>query len=114
MQQLKKRFKNDTEFLNSFTKQIEELILKGNVKRSSGNLIKENTWYLPHHCVKHASKPSKARIVFDCSENYGRISLNNRLLCGPVLINQLAGVLIRFRTEEAASMGNIETMYYQL
>ena len=99
IQQLKKRFQKDPEFFNSYTKQIEELILKGYAKRASSNSIKGKTWYLPHHGVKHASKPGKVRIVFDCSANYGGTSLNNKLISGPDLTNQLAGVLIRFRTE---------------
>ena len=49
MQQLKKKFQKDPEFFNSYTKQIKDLILKGYVKRSSSNSIKEKPWYLPHH-----------------------------------------------------------------
>ena len=40
--------------------------------------------------------------------------MNNKLLSGPDLTNQLAGVLIRFHTEEVAFMGDIEAMYYQV
>ena len=91
MQQLKKRFQKNLEFFNSYTKQIEELILKGYAKWSSSNSIKGKTWYLLHHGFKHASKPGKVRIVFDYSTNYGGTSLNNKLLSGPDLTNQLAG-----------------------
>ena len=114
MQQLKKRFQKDPGFFNSYTKQIEELILKGYAKHSSSNSIKGKTWYLLHHGVKDASKPGKVRIVFDCSTNYGGTSLNNKLLSGPDLSTQLAGVLIRFHTEELAFMGDAEAMYYQV
>ena len=74
--------------------------------------LNRKTWYLPHHGVNHASKTDKVRIVFDCSANYGGTSLNNKLLSGLDLTNQLAGVLIRFHTEEIAFMGGIEAMYY--
>ena len=43
MQQLKKRFQKDPKFFSSYTKQIEKLILKGYVKRSSTNSIKGKT-----------------------------------------------------------------------
>ena len=66
-----------------------------------------------HHGVQHASKPGKVRIVFDCSANYGGTSLNNKLLSGLDLTNQLAEVLIRFHTEEVAFMGGIEAMHYR-
>ena len=73
-------------------------MLKGYAKQSSSKLIKGKTWYLPYHGVKHVSKPGKVRIVFDCSTNYGGTSLNNKLLSGPNLTKQIAGVLKRFRT----------------
>ena len=76
--------------------------------------IQEKTWYLQHHGFKNASKSGKVRIVFDCSANHGGTFLNNKLLSVPDLTNQLAGVLIRFRTEEVAFMGDIEAMYYQV
>ena len=71
-------------------------------------------WYLPHHGVRHPSKPGKVRIVFDCSANFGGACLNNKLLSGPDLTNQLAGVLLRFRSEEVAFMGDIEAVFYQV
>ena len=77
MQQLKKRFQNDPEFFNSYTKKIEWLILKGYAKRLSSNSNKRKTWYLPHHGIKHASKPGKVRIVFDYSVNSGGTSLTS-------------------------------------
>ena len=114
MQQLKKRFQKDPEFFNSYTKQTEELIFKRYATWSSSNSIKGKTWYLPHHGVKHVSKPDKVRIVFDCSTNYGRTSLSNKLISGPDLTNQPAGVLIRFHTKEVAFMGDTEAMHYQV
>ena len=114
MQQPKKRFQKDPEFFNSYTKQTVELILKGYAERSSSNSIKGKTWYLPYLGVKHASKPGKVRIVFDYSTNYGGTSLNNQLLSGPDLTNQLTGLLIRFHAEEVAFMGDVEAMYYQV
>ena len=76
--------------------------------------IQEKTWYLQHHGFKNTSTSRKVRIVFDCSANHGGTFLNNKFLSVPDLTNQLAGVLIRFRTEEVAFMGDIEAMYYQV
>ena len=69
---------------------------------------------MPHHGVRHPSKPGKVRIVFYCSANFGGACLNNKFLSCPDLTNQLAGVLLRFRSEEAAFMGDLETMFNQL
>ena len=50
--------------------------------------------------------------MFDCSADFGGVYLNNKLLSGPDLTNQLAGVLLQFRSEEVASMGDIEAVFY--
>lgn len=71
-------------------------------------------WYLPHHGVYHPKKPNKLRVVFDCSATYHGESLNESLLQGPDLTNQLTGVLTRFRQEKIAIIGDIEAMFYQV
>jgi hypothetical protein len=73
------------------------------LKRSDGRV-----WYIPHHGVYHPRKPGKMRVVFDCAAMYKGISLRKQLLPGPDLTNSLLGVLLRFRKEEVAVMGNIE------
>jgi hypothetical protein len=73
-----------------------------------------NTWYLPHHGVYHPRKPSKIRVVFDCSSRYKGVSLNDILLTGPDLINSLLGVLLRFRQDPIAVVADITKMFYQV
>lgn len=58
--------------------------------------------YLPHHGMYHAKKPGKIRVVFDCSALYEGTSLNQQLLQGPDLTNNLVGVHCRFRNEPIA------------
>jgi len=53
-------------------------------------------FYIPHHGVYHPKKPDKLRVVFDCSARYQGTSLNDHLLSGPDLTNNLFGVLCRF------------------
>ena len=74
-------------------------------------------WYMPHHGVTHPDKPGKVRVVFDCSTEFVRASLNKRLIAGPGSTNQLVGVLTRFREEHIAYMqymADIETMFHQV
>ena len=71
-------------------------------------------WYIPHHGIYHPHKPGKIRIVFDCSARYQGKSLNDLLLSGPDLTNNLFGVLLRFRQERIALMADIESMFYQV
>ncbi|CAB4015368.1 Hypothetical predicted protein, partial [Paramuricea clavata] len=60
------------------------------------------------------SKPDKIRVVFDCAAVYHGTSLNDQLLQGPDLTNNLVGVLIRFRQEPVALMADIESMFHQV
>ena len=71
-------------------------------------------WYIPHHGIYHPHKPGKIRVVFDCSAKYQGKSLNDLLLNGPDLTNNLFGVLTRFRQERVALMADIESMFHQV
>ena len=53
-------------------------------------------WYLVHHGVYHKTK-NKIRAVFDCSRKSVGVSLNDMLITGPDLANNLVGVLMCFR-----------------
>ena len=66
-----------------------------------------NCWYIPHHGIYHHKKPTKMRVVFDCSCT----SLNKVLLQGPN--NNLIGILCRIRREHVAFIGDIEHMFHQ-
>ena len=62
-----------------------------------------------YHPVKR-----KFRIVFDCSLKFRDVCLNSELLQGPDLANSLLGILIRFREERIAFLGDIEQMFYRV
>ena len=62
----------------------------------------------------NVNKPGKVRVVFDCASTYDSISLNSQLLQGPNLLNNLVGVLIRFRQEQLALAADIEAMFHQV
>ena len=56
----------------------------------------------------------KIRVVFDCSAHSQGTSLNDELFQGPDLTNNLVGVLIRFRQEPVAVMGDVQSMFHQV
>ncbi|XP_033099479.1 uncharacterized protein LOC117103088 [Anneissia japonica] len=62
----------------------------------------------------HPRKPNKIRVVFDCAARYKGSSLNDYLLQGPNLTNSLLGVLLKFRVEPIAIVGDIEEMFNQV
>ena len=66
----------------------------------------------PHHGVFHKKK-NKIRVVFDANAEYKGVSLNQNLLQGPDLTNELLGVLLRFRKERIAVSCDVEQMFHQ-
>ena len=70
--------------------------------------------YLPHHLVTYLFKPETVRVVFDCSAKYKGVSLNNLLMAGPSLTNNLSGALARFLKEQVALIGDIQAMFHQI
>ena len=72
------------------------------------------TWYLPHHGVVSVNKPGKVRVVYDCAAKSGGVSLNDNLLQGPDLVNELVGVLLRFREGTIAVSADVKQMFHQV
>ena len=106
LQGLKKRFMKD------YSNFMEDLFQKGYAE-GSPNTSDGNKWYILHHGVYQPAQPGKIRVVFDCCVEYLGYALNKQLIPGPDLTNQITGVLIRFREEQVAIMGDIEAMFYQ-
>ena len=72
-------------------------------------------FYLSHHAVmKPHSKSTPCRIVFNSSARYMGLSLNECLAKGPSLLNILLGILIRFRENQIAFIGDISKMYHSI
>ncbi|XP_041417427.1 uncharacterized protein LOC121393319 [Xenopus laevis] len=72
----------------------------------------DECWYLPSFGVYHPRKPKQIRVVFDSSAKYQGTSLNDVLLTGPNLTNNLVGVLMRFRREPVAITADIQQMFH--
>ena len=50
---LKSRFIKNTEFFADYKGFIEDLLIKGYVKKSTEKTLDRQTWYIPHHGVYH-------------------------------------------------------------
>ena len=92
---------------------MEKTISKHYAKESQATHKDSREWYLPHHRVYHPNKPDKIRVIFDCSAEFNRRSINKELIPGPALANQLVDVLTRFRENKVAFVADIEKMYFQ-
>ncbi|XP_033210752.1 uncharacterized protein LOC117168912 [Belonocnema kinseyi] len=73
-------------------------------------------YFLPDHSVvKQSSLTTKLRVVFDASaKTSSGISLNDTLMIGPNIQEDLFSLLVRFRPHTVAVTANIEKMYRQI
>ena len=55
---------------------MNNIIAKGNVRKSMTEAASGKTCYLPHHGDYHPNKPGKIRVVFDLSADYKGRCLN--------------------------------------
>lgn len=75
----------------------------------------ECEWLLPHFPVVRPEKATtKLRIVFDGSAPFEGKSLNTEALTGPKLQSDVFDILVKFRKELVAVVGDISQMYHQL
>ena len=110
-----RRLRKNADHAKVYDEQIKDILAR-NVARK---LSKEEhnkltnyigpTHYIAHHEVlKPESKSTPVRIVFNSSANYMGHVLNEYWEKGPDLLNNLLGVLIRFRENK----GDIKKMYH--
>ena len=109
---LKRKFESNPKLREEYTKTVEAYI-----SDKHAMLIEEENephqWFLPHHGVYKRSNPEKCRVVFDCAAQCKGVSLNDVIVQGPNFLNNLSGVLIRFRKEPVAVIGDIKLMFHQ-
>ncbi|XP_062605642.1 uncharacterized protein LOC134267449 [Saccostrea cucullata] len=113
---LVKRFNHDENFHSEYCEFMNKIMYDGyaiKVSTEDTEQVDGKVWYLPHHGVYHPKK-KKLRVVFDCAARFQGTSLNDQLLPGPNLTSSLVGTLLRFRQEEIAVMGDIDSMFYQV
>ena len=71
--------------------------------------------YVSHHEVlRPESKSTPLRIVLNSSAVYQGHKLNDYCMKGPDLLNDLFGVLLRFRESRTAVLGDISKMYHRI
>ena len=110
---LKRRLICDPKLYQDYKAFMEQMIQNGDAEEINNEKEPTNAWYIPHHGVYHSKKPNKIRIVFHCSARYKDVALNDYLLQGPDLLNSMVGVLIRFREDPIAIMGDIEKIFHK-
>ena len=81
---------------------------------SPEDIINEKGWYLDHFPVIRPGKSTACRIVWNAASLYDGVSLNDGLCKGPDLLNNLFQVLIAWRANNIALVGDIKKMFNQI
>ncbi len=110
---LNKTFCKNEKYKTDYVTYMNDIIDKGDVEAVNDDAINGEKWYIPHHGIYHPKKPDKLQVVFDCSATFKGTSLNEHLLPGPDMINNLTGVLVRFRRHPIAVTCDVEKMFHQ-
>ncbi|XP_018377833.1 PREDICTED: uncharacterized protein LOC108770661 [Trachymyrmex cornetzi] len=115
--QLERRFKGDEAFRKQYLKFMSEYVELNHMSIVNKSIQDSRPIvYLPHHGVfKDNINNTKLRVVFDASaKNNQGVSLNDALLIGPVLQDNLIDIVLRFRFYKVAITADLQKMYRQV
>ena len=114
-----RRLNKNQEWRFAYEKQLLDLINKGYAREVYEEEIDSfvkgggKIYYIAHQMVEdQQNKTTPVRVVFNSSQNCGGNSLNKSLEVGPDIMQDLPGVLLRFREDYVAAMGDIKKMFY--
>lgn len=115
-QNLEKRFLSSSKLKVEYSNCMKEYEDLGHMTKIEHCLDAQNYYYLPHHAVwKEDSVTTKLRVVFDAScKTTSGISLNDALLKGPCIQEELVNLLTRFRKHRYAMTADISKMYRRI
>lgn len=113
----KRLMKNQTLYAN-YKSVIDEYLNLNHMEEITDvkEIEDERCVYLPHHpVIREDRDTTKLRVVFDAScKGNNNISLNDNLLIGPKLQQDLRHILIRWRCHKIAIVSDIVKMYRQV
>ena len=110
---LERRFQANPEMKALYSEFIQEYLAMGHMRELSEPSSEQISYYLTHYAVlKPDSTTTKLRVVFDasCRSSTG-VSLNDALMVGPVVQDDLMDITLRFRLSQFAIVADIAKMY---
>ena len=118
LESTERRLANNPEHAKAYDNQMKEMTELNFSRKLSGVELKSYkgpVHYIAHHAVIRPDKKSTPiRIVFNSSSSYQCHRLNDYWLKGPDLLNNLFGIILRFRENEVALSADISKMYHRI
>ncbi|XP_073831861.1 uncharacterized protein [Musca autumnalis] len=111
-----RRLANNPELKTEYVAFMRDYESFGHMSLVKNLNLHEPHYYIPHHCVlKPNSTSTKLRVVFDAScATSSDTSLNDILMVGPTIQEELFLLLLRFRLHRFALTADIVKMYRQV
>ncbi|XP_053685876.1 uncharacterized protein LOC128735414 [Sabethes cyaneus] len=114
---LERRLSRDEALKDEYHSFMKEYVDRGHMRKISVNPTEAvGSYYLPHHpVVKETSTTTRVRVVFDASSKTSTgTALNDILLNGPVIQDDLRSIILRSRIYPIILVADIEKMFRQI
>lgn len=114
---LEKRLQKDTTLRKEYVKVMEEYLTLNHMELvPHDDLENHRATYLPHHAVvRYDKETTKVRVVMNASsQGNNGVSLNDELMIGPKLQQDLRHILMRWRTHPICIIADLVKMYRQV
>ena len=110
---LARRLAHTPDILQAYDNIISEQAKRGFIEQVQVTSSASSVHYIPHHPVKKDSATTPIRIVYDCScrQSQNEPSLNDCLMVGPTFLNDMCGILLRFRSHRYGLSTDIEKAF---
>lgn len=112
--QTERRLQSNEHLRSAYIDFMREYISLGHMKLAKPS--DQLRYFIPHHAVfKDSSTTTKVRVVFDASaKSSNGYALNEIMLIGPKIQNDLSVTLLRWRKFPIAFIADVEKMYRQI
>ena len=111
-----KRLRDNPEVLKMYDDILQDQLKKNVIEKVDDQTIEGDLkHYIPHHgVITPHNTTTKLRIVYDASAKAKKsnTSLNECLYRGPVILEDLSALLLRFRTNKVALVADIEKAFH--
>lgn len=116
LHQLEKRLERHSNLRTEYNKAINEYITLNYMEEVPESEKTNPSVYLPHHAVlKESSETTKTRVVFNASSpDSNHVTLNDDLLVGPQLQEDLRSLIMRWRLKKFGFIADVQKMYLQV
>ena len=115
---LERRLEKNAELKKEYTELLQDYENQGHMSQiqDEEDETTHQVYYIPHQpVIRESSVSTKLRVVFDVSAKTSLgTSLNDMLLPGPNLQNDLVQILFRFRTWRYIITGDVAQMFRQI